>query len=46
MSKKTRDPVEDLFYGCLGPVILVGMVMGAGLVGIIWGLVEIFQWMF
>ena len=46
MTKKTREPVEDLVYGCLGPILLMGMVMGAAFVGIVWGLVELFQWMF
>lgn len=45
MSKKTRDPVEDAFWGCVGPILVVGMAFGAVLVGVIWGLVELFQWM-
>ncbi|AXG66299.1 hypothetical protein SEA_ANNADREAMY_214 [Streptomyces phage Annadreamy] len=40
------DPLEELVYGCLGYILLVGIVFGALLVGAIWGLIEFFQWVF
>lgn len=36
MAKKTRDPIEELVLGCLGPILALGFIVGLGVAGIVW----------
>ncbi|AXH49330.1 hypothetical protein HWB76_gp070 [Streptomyces phage Blueeyedbeauty] len=43
-KREYQDPAEELIIGCLGRILLIGILLGAVFVGAIWGLVELFQW--
>lgn len=43
MAKKRQDSLEELVYGCFGFLIIIGIAIGATLVGLTWLAFEIFS---
>ena len=43
MAKKTGDPIEELFWGCVGPLLAIGFVFGLIVAGIVIGIVALFN---